>query len=200
MTKVLIADDDRGTALILRRTLEKWGLDVVTAADGMEAWDCLQRDPQIGLGVFDWMMPGLEGPELCRRIRGDASHDHMYLLLLTNRDSRVDLVAGLDAGADDYLTKPFDPEELRARVHAGLRVLKLQDTLRDRARDLQAATSNITQLRGLLPICSYCKHIRSDSNYWEQLEDYLGQHTHLQFSHGICPDCYDTAAKKLERP
>jgi DNA-binding response OmpR family regulator len=198
--KAIIADDDRAAVLILSRTLERWGVEVVVAHDGMAAREAIAADPSIGLGIIDWMMPGIEGPELCRWIRSSPAHDHMYVLLLTARDAKGDLVAGLDAGADDYLIKPFDADELRARVHVGLRVLRLQQTLTERATELQKAAANITRLQTLLPICSYCKNIRADKDYWEQLEDYLAEHTDLQFSHGICPDCYDTAVKALDEP
>lgn len=195
--RALIADDDRGTALILQRALEASGVDVVVAADGGEAWALLQQDPSIGLGIFDWMMPGLEGPELCRRIRAHPAHDHMYLLIVTNRDSRADMVDGLESGADDYIVKPVDREELRARVGVARRVLQLQVTLAERARELQAAEHSITRLRKLIPICSYCKKIRGDQDYWEQLEDYLSQQTELEFSHGICPSCYPKAIREM---
>ncbi|MDQ3070059.1 MAG: response regulator transcription factor [Acidobacteriota bacterium] len=196
-TRALIADDDAGTALVLQRSLARWGIAATVATNGAEAWDMLERDPGISLGIFDWMMPYLEGPALCRRLRAHKSHDHMYLVLLTSRDAAPDLIAGLDAGADDYVVKPFDAEELRARVHVGLRVLTLQRTLAERARELQLAASRITSLRRLLPICSYCKKIRSDQDYWEQLEDYLSQQTDLEFSHGICPACYPAAMAQL---
>jgi DNA-binding response OmpR family regulator len=197
--RALVADDDRTTAAILKRTVERWGLSVVVAHDGLEAWDILQQDTGIMLALLDWMMPGTDGPELCRRIRREQSRAHTYVLLLTARDSRADLIAGLDAGADDYLIKPFDPEELRARVHVGLRVLALQERLADRVVELEAALSRVNRLHGLLPICSYCKSVRTDQNYWEQVEDYLSQHTDVQFSHGICPACYDTVIAKLNQ-
>ena len=196
--KALIADDDRATRLILQRTLEKWGVESVVAENGADAWTILEADPEIGLGIFDWMMPFVEGPALCRKIRASQGHDHMYLLLLTNRDRRTDIVAGLDAGADDYIVKPFDPDELRARVHVGLRVLALQRTLAERARELQAATTSLTKLRTLIPICSYCKKIRSDQEDWEQLEDYLSTQTDLEFSHGVCPHCYDKVVQQMK--
>jgi DNA-binding response OmpR family regulator len=189
--RALIADDDRSTTLMLSRTLERWGVDTIVAHDGAEAWDMAQS-LRPSLGIFDWMMPSLDGIELCTRIRADETLlSGMYILLLTSRDARADVVAGRDAGADDYLVKPFDPDELRARVHVGIRVIKLQDRLAERVVELQEALARVKQLHGLLPICSYCKRIRSDENYWQQLESYVSQHSDAQFSHSICPVCFE---------
>jgi sigma-B regulation protein RsbU (phosphoserine phosphatase) len=196
--RALIADDDRLSALMVARAVERLGQDVVIAADGVEAWAVLQSERSAHLAIIDWEMPGITGPELCRRLRADERLSHVYVLLLTTRDTRTDLVAGLDAGADDYITKPFDPEEFRARVHVGLRVLGLQQRLAERIKDLESASSKIDHLQGLLPICSYCRHVRSDQDYWEQVEDYVAHHSGLQFSHGICPRCYDAALKQIE--
>ena len=195
--RALVADDDRGTALVLARALESCGVEVVVVRDGGQAWEALQ-DGGISLAILDWMMPGEDGPELCRRIRQRESLANMYVMLVTARDTRSDLVTGLDAGADDYLIKPFDAEELRARIHVGLRVLKLQERLADRVAELQAALSTVKELHGLLPICSYCKSVRNDENYWEQVEQYVADHTNVQFSHGICPTCYDIVASRWE--
>jgi len=196
--RALVADDDRATALRLARTLQRWGIDVLTARDGTEAWEMLQKDAAISFAILDWVMPGVDGPDLCRRIRADSSHAHKYVILLTARDSRQDLVTGLDAGADDYLTKPFDPDELHARVRVGRRVLALQERLSERVAELEAAMSNVKQLQGLLPICSYCKKVHTEHDYWEQVEQYVSQHTDVQFSHGICPACYETAVAQLD--
>ena len=197
--RALVADDDLATAVLLKRTLERWGLDVIVAHDGLEALKAVQEDPGIGLAVLDWSMPGLDGPEVCRRIRADPARAHLHLLLLTAREGRADVIDGLDAGADDYLSKPFDPEVLRARVHVGLRVLKLKERLAERVAELEIALSKVKQLNGLLPICSYCKHVRTDGDYWEQVEQYVSDHTDLQFSHGVCPACYDKVAADMDR-
>jgi DNA-binding response OmpR family regulator len=196
--RALVADDDRVTAAMLARTLERWGLDVVVVHNGEDAWTTVETDATIGLAILDWMMPGLDGPEVCRRIRQESTRAHMHVLLITARNSRADIVAGLDAGADDYLTKPFDLEELRARVHVGLRVLALQERLAERVAELETAATNIKQLRGLLPICGYCKRIRGDGNYWEQVEQYIAHHSDAQFSHGICPTCFHNVVEKLD--
>jgi sigma-B regulation protein RsbU (phosphoserine phosphatase) len=195
--RALVADDDRLASTILARALAQWGLAVAIASDGDEAWARLQEDPGLGLAVLDWMMPGLDGPALCTRIRQDPAHAHMHVILLTSRDDRGDIVKGLDAGADDYLIKPFDPEEFRARVRVGIRVITLQDHLAARVRELEDALTNVKQLRGLLPICSYCKRVRADGDYWEQVEHYIAHHSDAKFSHGICPACFDAAVANL---
>ena len=196
--RALVADDDRVTATMLAKTLARWGLDVTVLHNGAEAWNAIEQDASIALVILDWMMPGLDGPEVCRRIRQTPDHAHLYVLLITARNSRTDVVAGLDAGADDYLTKPFDLEELRARVHVGLRVLGLQERLNERVAELEEAMANIKQLRGLLPICAYCKRVRGDGDYWEQVEQYIAHHSDAQFSHGICPTCFHNVVEKLE--
>jgi len=196
--RALVADDDRVTAEILSRTLERWAFDVTVARGGAEAWDYLRSAQSPTLAILDWMMPEMDGPDVCRLVRQELPLANMYLLLVTARESRGDVVAGLDAGADDYIIKPFDPEELRARVAVGTRVLALQQKLAERVTELQAALSSVKQLRGLLPICSYCKRIRGDDQYWQQVEGYIAQHSDAQFSHGICPTCYATVSAELD--
>jgi phosphoserine phosphatase RsbU/P len=193
----LIADDDTVTATVLASALRKWDFDVSVVHDGADAWNVIQGDLRPSLAVVDWMMPGIDGLELCRRIRRTPAHAHMYVLLLTARDSRSDIVAGLEAGADDYLIKPFDPHELRARVHTGLRILTLQNRLAEQIAMLQETIANVKQLKGLLPMCSYCKRIRKDQDYWQQLEAYISDHTDAEFSHGVCPTCLDRARREF---
>jgi len=194
----LIADDDRIAREILGRSLRQWGFDVVAARDGGEAWSHLEGASAPTLAIVDWMMPEVDGPSLCRRMRADRPTANVYLMLLTSLESRSDIVTGLNAGADDYIVKPFDPEELRARVAVGVRVLGLQQKLGERVAELQAALSNVKKLHGLLPICSYCKRIRGDDQYWQQVEGYIAEHSEAQFSHGICPACYATVSAELD--
>jgi phosphoserine phosphatase RsbU/P len=196
--KVLIAEDDRVTGEILARTLQRWGYETKVVADGAQAWEYLRNATAPTLAILDWMMPEIDGPDVCRRVRAELPLAHMYLLLVTARESRGDVVAGLDAGADDYIIKPFDPDELRARVAVGVRVLGLQQKLAERVAELQDALANVKQLRGLLPICSYCKRIRGDDQYWQQVEGYIADHSEAQFSHGICPSCYATISAELD--
>jgi len=197
--RALVADDDRVTAEILSRTLKRWDFEVTAVGDGIRALEYLRAATAPTLAILDWMMPELDGPEVCRRVRRDLPLANMYLVLLTARESPGDLVMGLDAGADDYITKPFDAEELRARVQVGIRVLALQERLAERVAELQAALVNVKQLRGLLPICSYCKRIRGDDQYWQQLEGYIAEHSDAQFSHGICPTCYAAVSAELDK-
>ena len=196
--QVLIAEDDRVTGEILARTLQRLGHETSVVTDGAQAWNTLSTARSPTLAILDWMMPEMDGPDVCRRIRQERPEANMYLLLVTARETRSDVVAGLDAGADDYIIKPFDPEELRARVAVGVRVLALQQKLAERVSELQTALSNVKQLRGLLPICSYCKRIRGDDQYWQQVEGYIAQHSDAQFSHGICPSCFQKVSDELD--
>ncbi len=198
--KILIAEDEVISRRMLEVTLRKWGYDVVVASDGAEAWRLLQGEDAPELAILDWMMPGMDGLELCRKIRRHLQTLPTYIILLTARQSKDDIVQGLEGGADDYIAKPFDQEELRARVQGGMRVVELQRSLAARVRELEEALARVKQLQGLLPICSYCKKIRDDQNYWQQVESYISGHSEAQFSHSICPSCYDRFVKpELEK-
>lgn len=187
--KVLIAEDEIVSRRLLESALPRWGYDVITATDGEEAWTLLQEPDAPTIMVLDWLMPRLDGVEICRRIRAHPRLSSVYIILLTSRAAVEDVVQGLEAGANDYITKPFDAAELRARMQVGVRVVNLQTTLAERVREVEEALSRVKQLQGLLPICSYCKKIRDDKNYWHQVESYVGKHTDARFSHGICPEC-----------
>jgi phosphoserine phosphatase RsbU/P len=195
---VLVAEDDRVTRELFARTIARMGCEATLVDDGGAAWEYLRLTEAPTLAILDWMMPQMDGPDVCRRVRAELPLANMYLLIVTARETRGDVIAGLTAGADDYIVKPFDPGELQARIAVGMRVLSLQEKLAHRVSELQTALANVKQLRGLLPICSYCKRIRGDDQYWQQVEGYISEHSDAQFSHGICPACFETLAAELD--
>ena len=137
--RAVVADDDRGTATIVANLLKRSNLEVVVAHDGNTAWDLLRTAPTPSLAIIDWMMPGLDGLELCRRIRGERSLANTHVILLTARNDQQDVVAALHAGADDYVVKPFKFEDLSTRIQAGIRVASLQERVVTSVAELQAA-------------------------------------------------------------
>ena len=154
--------------------------------------EALQQPDPPSLAILDWMMPELDGIEVCRRARQTEGLESLYIILVTSRDSEEDIVAGLDAGANDYIVKPWRRDELATRIGVGERVVELQNQLANRVEELEEALGRVKTLQGLLPICSYCKKIRDDGNYWKQVEGYIEDHADVSFSHCICPDCYTT--------
>ena len=195
--KILIAEDDPVSRRILEATLVKWGYEVSVALDGTEAWEMLQRENAPSLAILDIMMPGIDGLEVCRRVRQLPTTTPPYLILLTAMSSKDEVVSGIQAGANDYLSKPFHRDELRARVGVGAQMLLLQKSLAERVKELEQALSQVKQLQGMLPICSYCKRIRNDQNYWQRVEGYISDHADVEFSHGICPDCHSRVMDEL---
>ncbi len=195
--KALIAEDDAVSRHLLETLLRRWDFEVVVASEGNEAWRQLRQPDPPRLAILDWMMPGMDGLTLCRKIRQIALSEPLYIVLVTARARTQDIIRGLEAGADDYVAKPFDPEELRARIDVGVRMLNLHMELATRVQELSDALQRVKRLQGLLPICSYCKRIRNDQDYWRQVEDYISEHTEVTFSHGICPDCYEKLAKPM---
>lgn len=149
--KILIAEDDPVSRRLLEVTLSKWGYEVIACTDGAMAWDVLQQPEAPQLVVLDWMMPHMDGLQVCKHVRDPEQHPaepYVYIILLTAKSQKADMVTGLEAGADDYLTKPFDAQELRMRLRAGRRILDLLDELM-RAREImreQARKDSLTQL------------------------------------------------------
>jgi sigma-B regulation protein RsbU (phosphoserine phosphatase) len=188
--KILIAEDDPISALVLKTNLTNWGHEVVTVVDGLEALTVLQQMDAPRLAILDWMMPGIEGTEVCRRVRQEPSEIAPYIVLLTARQGVEEVVKGIAAGADDYLTKPYHRDELRVRVQVGVRIVELQSKLAERVNELEKAAEQVTRLQGIIPICGYCKKIRDDHDYWQNVESYVASHSEAEFSHGICPGCY----------
>ncbi|HWL16965.1 MAG TPA: response regulator [Opitutus sp.] len=174
--KILAVEDDLVSRAILRKALHRLGHDVVEAGDGEAAWNLLEREP-VRVVVSDWMMPRLDGLGLCRRIRGQIGGEYVYFILLTGNDATDDNQrTAADAGVDDFLTKPLVLTELWTRLRVAERILRY--------------TTQVRQLEELMPICTYCKKVRDDQNYWQQIEGYINERTGSEFSHSICPDCY----------
>lgn len=127
--RILIAEDDPVSRHMLEAFLKKWGFEVAVARDGVEAWEILQQEGAPQLGIIDWMMPGMDGVQVCRKLRERGGHPYVYIILLTAKDQKRDIIEGIESGADDYLIKPFDAHELRAHLRAAKRILDLQEEL-----------------------------------------------------------------------
>lgn len=188
--RILIAEDDAVSRLVLTTNLVNWGHEVVTAVTGLEAWKVAQEDDAPRLAILDWMMPEMEGPEVCRRMRESPATIPPYIILLTARQGAKQVVEGMQAGADDYLTKPYHRDELRMRVQVGVRIIELQTKLADRIGELEKALDRVKRLQGIIPICGYCKKVRDDEDYWQNVESYIATHSEAEFSHGVCPSCF----------
>jgi sigma-B regulation protein RsbU (phosphoserine phosphatase) len=193
--RVLVADDEPVSRTVVGAMLKKAGYEVSFASDGDQAWTHLRGPNPPPIALLDWEMPGLAGPEVVKRIRAQEGQAPIYIILLTSRDSSADIVTGLKAGANDYVTKPANEDELVARVNVGARVVELQIALAERVRSLEEALANVKALQTLLPMCAYCKSIRNDQNYWEKVETYFHDHSGVSFSHSYCPTCYERFVK-----
>jgi phosphoserine phosphatase RsbU/P len=188
--RIVIADDDIVLRHALTVRLKQWGHEPVVCVDGGEAHAILFGDSAPPIAILDWNMPCVDGLNLCTELRSDPHTASIYVIMLTGKNTKDDVVAGLDGGVDEYLVKPFDWRELRARVANGARIAALQQSLAARVDELQEALANVRRLTGLLPMCSYCKRIRDDDDYWQKLEAYLCKHSDARVTHGICPDCF----------
>ena len=184
--KILIADDDAITRRLLEELVTGLGHQVVMAHDGGEALAVLQGRDAPGLALIDWVMPVLDGPEVCRALRSDPERrSSTYLILLTARSRKSEVVAGLRAGADDYVIKPFDPDELAVRIEMGIRTACLERRLRAKTREAEAARERLRRAEDLLP-CAGCRQVREDGEYWDALSAYrAGQGDDV----ACCRDC-----------
>ncbi|MBI1840713.1 MAG: response regulator [Verrucomicrobia bacterium] len=195
--RILVAEDDATSRWLLERVLRRWGHEIQSVESGAEALEILERPDSPQLAILDWLMPQLTGVDVCRQLRRSPSLCSKYLILLTSKGEKEDVVNGLEAGADDYITKPFNQDELRARIKAGLRIIELQSQLAERVAQLEASIAREKHLQGLLPICSYCKKIRDDRNYWHQVESYIVSHADVRFSHSVCPECVERVREEI---
>ncbi len=175
--KILAVEDDPVARKVLVQALKRLGYeDVVEARDGGEALGQLEKEPARVI-VSDWVMPGMDGLALCRQVRARVKSEYVYFILLTSREADIENQReAIEAGVDDFLVKPLDLQELWMRLRVAERILRY--------------ATQVQQLEAFLPICSYCKKVRDDQNYWQQIEGYINARTGSEFSHSVCPDCY----------
>jgi len=178
--KILIVEDNFDSSEMLRTLLEHDGHQVIATKDGREGLAEFERG-HYWLVISDWLMPELDGLEMVRRIRASKLNYYPYIILVTALSGKAKFLAAMDAGVDDFMTKPYDPDELRARIIVAERIVKLQE--------------HVKRLEGVLPTCMYCKKIRDQRDVWIGIEQYVAQRSDASFSHGVCPDCYEQIVK-----
>lgn len=194
--RILVAEDDVRVGRTLGFLLQRHGYEVVTADDGQAALDILLAPDAPSLALLDWEMPRLDGLHVARAVRTVPAQHYTYLIMVTARDSATDVLDAFGAGVDDFLAKPVDAAQLLARLRCGRRVLALEERLANRVAELEHTLEEVSQLKRLLPICSYCKKVREDGDYWQEIESFLHQHAGSDFSHAICPECLDAVVNR----
>ena len=187
---ILVVDDQPANLKVLLSFLQEHDYRVYMIDSGLRALEVL---PKIhpDLVLLDVMMPGMNGFEICGRMKADKDLTAIPVIFMTALDTVEDKMSGFAAGGVDYITKPFHQVEVLARINTHI-------TLRKREKELEAALEEIKTLTGILPICSYCKQIRNDDGYWQQVEEYISEHSEAMFSHGICPACYKKVMNQLK--
>ena len=211
--KILIVDDAHNMLVLLTEYLEGFGYsEILTAASSNEAFEHLTADPEVpasdavDLILLDIVMPGLDGIDACRRIKGDMGCGDVPVIMVTGEAGMDHLRQAFDAGATDYVTKPFKRLDLRVRVASALKLKQAMDAqkrtnalLEEKNVALIEAIENVKVLRGLLPICASCKKIRNDSGSWSQIEAFISANSEAVFSHGICPGCQEELYPEVYR-
>ena len=209
--KILIVDDADNMRLLLSGYLEGCGYHgILTAASANEAFAHLTADPEVptshavDLFLMDIVMPGIDGIEACRRIKDYMGYSDVPVIMVTGEDGMIPLRQAFEAGAMDYVRKPFDRFELNVRVESALKLKRAMDaqkranaSLEERNLELKAALENVKILRGLIPICASCKDIRDDSGNWSMMEEFISANSEAVFSHGICPGCQQKLYPKV---
>jgi sigma-B regulation protein RsbU (phosphoserine phosphatase) len=172
--KILVAEDENVSRTVLETSLKKRGHEVVALENGLKAWQAIEKEyfPVI---ISDWLMPVMDGLALFRKVRSVPRDNYIYLVLLTSLEGKTNYLEAMDAGADDFMTKPFDTDQLTARIQVAERILGLRQ--------------HVSQLEGLLPICCSCKKIRDGQDNWQRVENYIEIHSEARFTHGYCPEC-----------
>lgn len=187
--KILIAEDELTTRMMVQVSLERWGYDVLDAKNGEEAVSLFDRGERPRIAILDWEMPGLDGIEVCERLKSEDTENPPYIIMLTARDNQKDIIEGFNAGADDYITKPFSSEELGARVRVAERLVRSQDMLANSVGELKAVLNQLEMLEGKIVVCEKCNKLETiEDGTWK---DYLKliADKDSRFVTAVCPDC-----------
>jgi DNA-binding response OmpR family regulator len=188
--KILIAEDEFTTRMMVQVCLENWGYTVTSVTNGEEAWLKLQNADAPQIAILDWEMPELDGIEVCRRVKEMDLENPPYIILLTGRDSNTDIVRGFDAGADDYMTKPFNDNELQARVRVAERLVRTQTSLASTVNELKEALNQLEMLETGITVCDQCQSVYSPyDGDWHSIEEIINQGADPRFVVSTCPDC-----------
>lgn len=188
--KILIAEDEFTTRLTVQVCLEEWGYTVASTEDGDSGWKILKKKNAPEIAILDWEMPGLSGVDLCRKIKNMKRSSPIYVILLTARDSKNDISQGFEAGADDYITKPFNDDELRARIKVAERIVTIQSSLNTSLQELKQALDVVDAYEDHITVCPGCRKIESLDGTWRNPSDLLTYPVDPRFVEGDCPDCH----------
>ncbi len=186
--KILVVEDHPTTVKLITHTLDS-DYEILSANNGKEAMEIVSREKDIALILLDVIMPVMNGYEVCEKLKEDPQTEDIPIIFLTMLESEEDEARGFDLGVNEYIIKPIMPTRLKTRIKNQLELKRKSELLTQKNIELQKAVEHINTLHGILPICSYCKQIRNDGGAWQQIEEYVREHTDADFSHGICPDC-----------
>lgn len=188
--KILIAEDEFTTRMMIQVCLENWGYRVESVTNGVEAWDILKKQDAPHIAILDWEMPEIDGVEVCKRVKEMDCENPPYIILLTSRDSKKDIVKGFDAGADDYMTKPFNDDELRARVRVAERLVRTQSSLSETVGELRNALNQLEILDSGVEACGACRKIKNNEDgCWHNFDEIVVGDLDSRFIATICPEC-----------
>ena len=187
--KILIAEDELTTRMMVQVSLERWGYDVLDAKNGDEAVALFDRGEQPRIVILDWEMPGLDGLEVCEKLKDETFEQPPYIIMLTARDNQKDIIDGFNAGADDYITKPFSSDELGARVRVAERLVRSQDMLAQSVDELKAVLDQLAMMEGSVVVCEECHKIEpAEDGPWQDYPQLIAEKD-SRFTTTICPDC-----------
>ncbi|MFC1556222.1 two-component system response regulator [candidate division KSB1 bacterium] len=186
--KIIVVDDSPANLLFLSKKLQKMGYEIIEVTSGEEALEKVEEFLP-DLVLLDIIMPGIDGFEVCSQLKDNEVTCEIPIIFITVKDDKKSIVKGFQSGAVDYLTRPYNTDELFARVKTHIDLKLARDSLKNMVNKLAIALEDIKKLTGLMPICASCKNIRNDKGYWESVEHYITEHSEVRFTHSICPKC-----------